>query len=328
MLGITQGSTFDIYRPETTSFSEEKNVLGRARVTQVNISDAECEMMGEFTAIPKQSRVVERLHNFQSEPLKILFSGEWRGSSLARIKQQVVEQWQLTSTTDSGAHLVLKAEHDSIYLSRGADPRIILYSVPIDSNRTMKQLEKQLTAWSKWFNVLQLRNDNSPLAVDVSLGAHQSNHTTQDNDFQPVRLFTEGERVEINITNRSERPVYCYIIYLQESGAISVLHLGELKEMPTNANESILPGKSWKGVLETFVEGKGNINRDILKFFVTTDPQVNLQFLPHTAPETTAGGHALEKIFDLNSRGVKAGHSPAPLDSWLVIERTLTVKKK
>jgi hypothetical protein len=106
----------------------------------------------------------------------------------------------------------------------------------------------------------------------VALGSPTANNNNQPGTFQ------HGQNVELTISNLSRQTLFVYVIDLRQDGSIKVLHLGELNQPKSFANEPLDPGRIWKGKLKASVSAGNAENRDVLKLFASTSSKINLKF--------------------------------------------------
>ena len=132
-------------------------------------------------------------------------------------------------------------------------------------NVTAKMVEK-ITAWAKWLNVRNLANPSEALAVTFTLtrlGDKSKKAQASDNNL--TRLIV-GEKFELRVENREDRPIYFNLLDLSSTGEISVAY-------PEQGTQAMLkPRESWQHRFKATLKKGFDYDRDTAKLVVSTKP--------------------------------------------------------
>ena len=327
MLGLTEGSRFEVYKPATRMFRLPEKPVALIEIIKVGTSASDAKVISGKVST-ENSRAVERKHNYKDQQLHVYFAGKWNSSPLSENKAQILALPYVKASPN--AHIVLKETGNRVALTMAYDTTNVLQTFPMDL--TLKDnLLKAVSDWSKWFNVLSLDNTNPLLKVEMNLISVKERGKKGPLDFigETDYTFNHGDQVEIEIKNKSDQDLFFYLIDLQDNGSIDVFHLGDFQDPPLKSNQVIKAGDTWKDTLTVEVTPGKKITRDILKLFATTDSEVRLEFLKSIPAAGTKGPEkSVEKIFE--DRSVRPGTNrdeQVDLHQWTTLDRVLVVKK-
>jgi hypothetical protein len=330
--GVTAGSVYEIYPPETKDFGEKVKPLAEITITKVMPFTAEGKL-APGQQIPPFSRAVERAHHYPDLKLRLYYQGLAASPALRAIKDSLAKyQYVETVPQAQGYHLLLR-ELDKKIVTEGADTSVVSPPVATSEEGAVDRVVQQITDWAKWFNLLSL--DNSPPAAKISLTINAVRGGVTRDPFAHIdtveAVLQEGEEFECIIENNSRRDLYVSLLDLSTDGSVAVIY-----PHPEGASELLKPGtRDTLRLFETFVPEDRDSVMDVIKLFATSQP---VDFHLFTQAPVRGGQRGnlppglndpLYKLLEQATLGVSRGARPAAvkMGDWATAERVFKVKR-
>jgi uncharacterized caspase-like protein len=340
--GVTKGSTYDVYPPGAKSFGTEAKSIARVEITEVEPTFAKWKII-QGGPVPDAARAVEREHHWPDSVLRVHFmfkdpktKAPVQSATLQKIRKGLQKFKHIISVpTANGYDLLLREQQDAqtgkrYIITEGGDPTEISPRVPAEDPGAVAAVVEQITHWAKWFNVLQINNQNSDLNLEFILKPHGPAAARGDLVDREVNLsLSKGEQFTIQITNKSQKEIYIALLDLCSDGKVDLV-------FPRGGEQELMePGKTLTKTLRTTLpDGRDSI-RDVLKL-VATISYADFRFLKQPAVHggqklaDTRGKPAnpLEELLAGAAMGVTRGVEEVEVGNWSTVDRVLEVKSK
>jgi hypothetical protein len=329
--GVTEGSIYAVYRPDTKDFGEKVKPLAEITITKVMPFTAEGKLATD-EQIPPYSRAVEREHHYADLKLRIYYQGLAASPTLAAIKDSLAKYQYIEPMPQAqGYHLLLR-ELDKKIVTEGADTSVVSPPIAVSEEGVVNHVVKQITDWAKWFNLLSL--DNSPPAAKISLTINAIRDGETRDPFAHIdrteAVLREGEKFECILENNSRRDLYVSLLDLSTDGSVAVIY-----PYPEGASELLKPGTRDTLRFETFVPAERDSVMDVIKLFATSQP---VDFHRFTQPPVHGGQRGnlppglndpLYKLLEQATLGISRGARPAAvkMGDWATAERVFKVRR-
>jgi hypothetical protein len=280
--GMTSGSVFSIYPPNTKDFSEENEVVAKVELTEVGPLKSGAAYKDGIN-IAQASRAVEIEHFYEDRELLLYFKDANASTVLRDIKDKVAE-YGFISTVDEphGYHLLLRQDGNNIMVE-WADTTIVPPTVDINTPDAANKVARDLYQWAKWFNILSINNESSTQLIEFELKAVKSGDTRSP--FAAIdsadAVIYEGEDFECTIRNVSGRSLFISMLDLSTDGSVSVIY-----PYPQGAGEELKPGTSVTKRFETYIPDHMETVTDVIKVYATSTP---IDFHALTLPAIRGG---------------------------------------
>jgi hypothetical protein len=290
--GLTKGSTYDIFPPNTKEFSDASKAIANVEVVSVEADTAKAEIRSGGP-VPVGSRAVVRQYSSGDRKLCLHFEGPATSPVLNEIKRAVegtrpidpdaddapkYDQIFRPATEISEAQLVVWEKTDdggnNTIAVTAADGMPLSSPVSADDPEAADLVLNQLVAWAKWFNLLDLENpDPNQLKIEFTVSADDASDTL---DAQPSggveRTFHNGQVLKLAVKNNSNVRLFFSILDLGSDGSVTVIYPPPGEKQPLEA------GKEWSQETEVFLPPDQPRMRDFVKVFATPKP-VDFNFL-------------------------------------------------
>ncbi len=330
--GLTEGSTFDVFPPDTKDFHDANQAIARIEVKRTGSFKSEAEII-RGNPIPAFSRAVLREFNYKDRKLLIHFKNLSASPTLSSIKNELSGYAFIESITEPyGYHLLLR-EDDRKIVTEWADTTVIATPISIDAPDVVQQLVEQINQWAKWFNIFSIANVQPVLMVDLRIEAIRGESTRDP--FARIEtldaVIYEGEDFECTIENKSTRDVFISLLDLSTDGSVTVIY-----PYPEGAGELLRAGQSITKRFESFLpEGKESV-MDVIKVFATSTP---IDFYTLTQPAIRGGLRGempnvlkdpLGRLLAQGALGFTRGAKPKAVDlgNWSTQQRVFKVKRQ
>jgi hypothetical protein len=331
--GVTLGSIYDIYSPQSKSFDATEKPIAQAEVTSVDFNQSIAKLPNAVT-IPVASRAVERRHNYEGRKLKVYFDTKNGRAVIDKVRaalkvtRSLVENDGNTPTfTDTfeeiseptGARFILRETKESIVLEDAGEGEL---SPPLSAGdpEAAQKILKRMAGWAKWFRVKDLSNSQSDLKVDFLI--KKAGGDDQQFKGGPVLTLADGDELEFTVTNRSGKDVYFAILDLTSTGKIGLVYPG------AGRNQVLAADRPYSEKVQVSVpEGRNQI-RDHLKLMVTeTDVDFSslLQEGVKAADRNTEENPLCELLGESLFKMKDVSASPRQLNGWMTMTRVLDV---
>jgi hypothetical protein len=325
--GGTVGSTYDVYPPGSKKFAPPERPTARVQLASVDAFTSEATILPGGKVAPA-SRAIERAHRYGSSRVRVYLDGVDESPSLQSLRDGLANVKYIEIVDrPTRCNIQLRQAGQSIQ-TLAADSSPLSTPVPVNDPYAVKRLMGQLQMWTKWFNVLSIRNSQATIDISFEIKGSQT-RGPMGGAGKPDVGVNEGEAITATLTNNSERDLYVAILDLSSDGSISVVY-------PTQqgTEEVLKPQLTLSRTFTTFVP-KGHCTvTDVLKVFASYNP-VDLTPLTQgtiRGLDEAAELDPLEQLL-LDSTGASRGVSPLlskPLDlgTWTTVQRVLRVKRK
>jgi Caspase domain len=324
--GVTEGSLFDVYPPETKVFEPPAKPAAQIEITEVGVTRSVGKILKGGPVI-EASRAVERERSFPPALLHVYFKDIGLSKTLRSVKAKLAQYKHIAGVeTEEGYDLLLR-EKNGFIITEGGEPTEISPRIPTNKPDAIDRLVTQVTHWAKWFNLLRIENQGG-LPITFAITAAPGARGLTDN--LPDKLFDltviEKDIIKVTVSNNASQPMYIALLDISSDGSVEVVYPRQGQE------EFLAPGKAWSESLETFVpEGRDSI-RDVLKVFATTTP-VNFSFLRQGAVRGAPGlkkgsGAPLEELLSGAAIGTSRGTKlPVKVASWTTESGVIEVRR-
>ena len=341
--GMTQGSIFDVYAPETKKFDDLTKAVPHVELTSVDTYQSKGKLLGGRSIKPS-SRAVERQHNFQGRKVRLHLVDPGQSPILRKLREAVAgggrtdpdnpkspsfnQTFELLEKPADAQLLMTEQKTDqgtrSIVLT-GGDATPLSPPVPVDDAKVVEHVLKQLSGWARWLNLLGLENPRGSLTVDFEIRPAVGGGRDAELLKRPDLTLVAGQDVEFTVTNRSGKGIYFAILDLASDGSVGVVYPGE------GRFEVLADGKAYTGVAPTSVPEGQKLSRDYLKL-VVTQLTVDFRFLRQEAIRAVPRELG-DPLADLLGQAAlieerKVGEERKRLDGWATKMKILEVVAK
>lgn len=338
--GLTVGSEWEIYEPGTRSVQDDAGKIGEVIVTAVRATFSEARILkeGKDLRIEAGARAVETVRCLKAARLKveIVARADRRrelvdfllSSSLvvearpgepadARIS---LEDW--TAILADGTHLWGPALHR-------------------DQSETWKMLRENLENAARLRGIAELRNPASLLhgLVDLMLYRLEGGQCLppeSDENGDPV--FTEGDRVVLEVRNRSDKEVYIYLLDIGLTGKVVLVYPAEGSHEVLEAGFTAYVGKREGDERTLFIPedfelphsrgGGGRLQgRETVKLFATTSP-AHFDLLYHSGRRFRGMARSLNDFLRVTFDAGGQGAYRTAEEDWTTVERSFLLRAR
>lgn len=248
-------------------------------------------------AVTQRSRGEITHSSFGSFRASVWIQPGARAATLTALRAALAEETLVKEVDREDAALLRLVRASGAWELRSVDAVTLAKPIPVGSADEVKLLTQDISQWSRWLAVRELKNPGAEL--DVSLDLKRADAT--DYTSPPAEL-AHGAKLTMKITNHSPSPVYVVLLDIASSGGIGVLY----PPRGTAGNqESVAPGRDIEITREVFVPEGFDAETDTLKLIAATQP-------------LDASAYALDPA---RSRLV----STTPVDDWVTRQRPIRI---
>lgn len=319
--GVSKGSIYDIFPPGEKQFSNARKAIAKIKVSAIypTVSDGEIIEGGKVQAA---SRAIERQHSYPDPVLKVFLKDLNTSQILRQIKKELSDFKHIKILQKQNDYDLLLREHFGYIITEAGDPTEIAPRLAISDADVVYEAVNQVTQWGKWFNILNIKNNNPKLNIDFNIETSSSSEE-----------LIEGAEFTITINNNSGHRLYLALIDLSSDGQIQMVF------PKANGKDYLAPGHSLKKRLRAYLPEKLESIRDVLKIIATTEP-TDYHFLEQQpirgAPslKNVRGNHTspLEELIASaalgTTRGVGVAANLVDPGNWVTLERTIKVIRR
>jgi len=341
--GVTKGSTYDVYPPGAKSFGADAKSIAKVEITEVETTYSKGKITKDGP-VPDAARAVEREHHYPDPVLRVHFMFEdpktkapVPSATLQKIRKELEKFKHIISVpTANGYDLLLREQQDPqtgkryIITEGGEETTEISPRVTVEDPGAVVTVMELVTHWAKWFNVLQICNQNPDLKLDFVVKPHGSAASRGSLADREVNLsLLRGEQFSIQITNKSQKDIYIALLNLSSDGKVDLV-------FPRGGEQEFMePGKTLTKILRTTLpDGRDSI-RDVLKLVATTS-YADFRFLKQPAVPggqrlaDTRGKSAnpLEELLAGAAIGATRGVEEVEVGNWSTVDQVLEVRRK
>lgn len=249
-IGLTKGSRFEVYPPAAKYLGPLDPVLAEVEVIRVDDFAADGRIVSGRMP-PPNSRAVEKEHCYEGRLIRICINDADSSPLLRQIREQLAALSHV-QLVEGPCDLSISQASELIQVqSVVASAPVMVAAGPSAVDQTMQKI----AAWSRWFKLLELTNDSSPLDVVFQIAAAQNEAG-----------YFEESAIECTITNRSDVALYISILDFADDGSIKVIY-------PVNDPPLLYAGHTLQKSFELgALEGQGTSASDTLKLIASTLP--------------------------------------------------------
>ncbi len=354
--GISPGARWLVYAPGTREVDDEAVLLGAVSIVSVGAaaSEAKVEEESPAGAVIPGARAVE---GFARLAVELLAPPEHRKT---RSMAAVLERSKLLTRSYSGSQakarvLLLSPADPAADLAHqvGAltedvwvvvDDRGFLMSkpAPVRNDEAPRTVVANLESMARLRAVAAVSNPGSPLAklVDFDLGRWTGvgvEVVPPLRDENGEMIFHEGDRLVLDLHNRSERPLYVYVLDIGLTGRVMIAYplrgSGELLESDLRIRVGLRASEdltlSFPAGFERLPEAFQAAARETMKLIVSTSQAEFRLFLQEGQRYRGSGpaGSVEEALATTFGSGSPPGFLSGGED-WTTVERTFRLLPK
>lgn len=254
--GVTVQSTLNVYPPRTEDFRHSQPIATIV-ITSVGPNQSYAQQLSGRVLPPTSlGRISSR--GIAPNRVTVYFDQSGKSSDLASAAaaefQQLAEALLLDEDYNEALEIVEKPQDtDLLVFRRRKDDRIeiangsdtLYLSAPLQqtglSDLTSDEVLEKLLDWAKWLRVVELENPDSELSVELQI-LPDRNEVDREGKF----VFAVGDKYSLEITNKSDRPIFPSIAIASSDGQIALIYppKDELPEemIPIDPSDSLIIG--------------------------------------------------------------------------------------
>lgn len=338
--GITKGSVFEIYPPETKSFDGTVSPISAATVESVDYATSQATPV-DAERVALAARAIEVRHAYVAKRFPVYLGDPAADAPLnatlialsnrlqsddpvdpnAAKSGTFSEQFQVVN--DRAAARIFVFERDDkigVYAGDGSagkegeQPESLSPPIHAAAGNALERVTKQLAVWARWHRIMNI-NKQSGLDVDFLVEPVSSDAAREDVSIPTVQ---SGDEIRFKITNNTGGDIYFAILNLPTDGSVGVV----FPPLGSFGDAKLAAGETWKykGNLPTVEvnvpDGRDSVI-DHFKLMITQTP-VSFDFLRQEAPKNLRRSPTpLEKLFgDAAFVERNAGSIEVIKDSW------------
>ena len=316
-LGLGKGSILNVYAPGTTDF-ETAQPIGSLKLTDVSDFESEANVT-DGGLIQPHSRTILNAVTFGDISIPV-FVDTIQSAQLKKVKDSLSTMQAVGLTKEeTGARLIIREKDGNLRIQSG-DLELLAPPVPARSSDAVSQVSDQIKNIVHWMVVFDLKNPESTLRVNFNFWRANDSSGTPS----PTQV-SSGTRLSYKVENRSNQPLYIYVLDVSNDGSIALLHpRGEQQQLP--------PDGHFERKLRMFVPTGQSGVTDVLKVIATLkpiDPSVFPQGAIQAAREagTKGGSDPLAQFLANALRGTRAAEDVTiESGSWVTTQKTIRVQ--
>ena len=362
--GLTPGSRWQVYAPATRSTEEASKYVGELEISSVGVTSSEARVVEEEKtgAIQPGARAVESSHALAGVRL-VVEIGAPSGHASARALAELIQGSKLLRMANRGDEsdpadvrvYLLEARKcaqpkdpapmlgplsEETWVPVGRDGQLLAPAFPRRHPEALESLVANLENAARLRGVMGLGNPGSPLekAIDFHLYHLEEGRCACPSlgaGDEPV--FFEGDRLVLEIQNRSGVPIYVYILDIGLTGRVQavfpplgsheLLEIGHTLQVGMREGEDLtlfIP-KDYR-LLHGTPEEMPVEGREGLKLFATPSPaNFEVLFLPEMRFPRGAGW-SLSDVLNTTFHGGYGNLRTA--DDWAMVDRTFLLRSR
>jgi hypothetical protein len=319
--GVTTGSRFDVYRPDTHDFKNLANRLATVEVVSTTAYSSTAKVSSGDKTLPDGSRAIEISHVFPDAKFRVFLEGAATSSTLQSIERGLKNLGNIESARVSNGTQLRVAEVNSAVVLYSADTEKSLSTVALGDGLIDRSLDA-IAAWAKWFNVLSIANPSADVHIQLTIDADLPAH---DGKALGSQTLVNGQKFKLKFENLSEEGLYVSVIDLREDGGVQRVYQSGVRLLP--------PGQSFETSSFQAAVPPGSVTyTDILKVFAT-DKQIDLTFLNQApggkglkGPKPRGAEDALGQLLAQAGFGYSRDIVAVPSD-WVTVQKVIEVKQ-
>lgn len=349
--GMSPGSRWIVYAPGTRKLNDNAMILGSVRILSVGAatSEAKVEEESQEGAVIPGARAVEGFARLtvdlvalpehkKAEPMAVAL-GRSKLLSRSYPGRQPQARVLLLSpgSQDSDLARQMEALTEDVWVV--VDERNLLMGAPVCTRNpeAAKIVVANLESMARLRAVAAVSNPDSPLAKLVDFNLYRLNGIEGAPPIKNDRgemVFYEGDRLVLEMYNRSPRPLYVYVLDIGLTGRVAIVYplmgSGELLESDQRLQVGVRSSEdltlSLPPGFEQLPEGFRCAAQETLKLIVSTSP-AEFRLLLQSGQRYRGRGPA----GSLEDALVASFGSGTPLgsgDDWATVEKTFRLLPK
>lgn len=263
--GLTSNSKWAIYPPGTKQISDKISPLGMVEITEVYAVSSNAKIVSENETITANCRAVETAHFYGEMRLVVDVRAPGDYEKAVNTLRELIDtsgllrQAHKDENASARIYLIpprtvvakndpvpqLGAISQAIWAVVGQDGRLMMPTHAVEDFGALVKIFHNLEKEARYQQILLLKNPNPSCLLKDKIKFTLKRQTSDGNWIvaKPEKdggyvVFTEGDRIAMEIVNFHDAPVYVAILDFGLTGSVSLLH-------PINgANEQLAPGKS------------------------------------------------------------------------------------
>jgi hypothetical protein len=325
--GATVGSIYEVFPPGSRRFAPPDKPVSRVQLVSVGPLASEATTISG-SKIAQASRAVEREHRYGTSRVRVFLDGVDNSPALQLIRDALQDVKYIELVDRPTICNIQIRQVGPMLQTLAADSTTLSPPVSVNDPSMVNRVTGQLNSWAKWLKVLAIHNPQSQIDFDYTLKGSQTRDPIA-RIGRPDMGVSEGEVVDVSLTNKSDRDLYIAILDLSSDGSIAVVYPSQ-----QGAAEVLKPGLTLTRSFRTSVPKGRSTVTDVLKAFVSFKP---IDLTPITQTAIRGAGDAsgeLDPLQELliDSSGVSRGltpllANPVSLAPWATAQRVLVIKR-
>lgn len=338
---VTKGSIYALYKPGTTTRKDKGNYLGRAKIVKVEPFFSWAKIEEEKGEIVKNAAAFEIAHYYGDLQLAVRLDLKENADIEVKIKNVLkghTNKEDLVKIVSQKERfgVNIRLENNTLLLER---PDLTqLKKMAANDNNIKYKLIEMLTKEARRLNIFNLENEKSGLKVEFILEAWED----VDDNLNPInklenketeggqKYMNIGDIIQVTIKNKSNKPIYPYLLDLGSDGCIKVLFPAPgAQDSPLDSNETIIRS----GLMR--ISPPEGLNG--LKLIATTVPtdfsvltQMGYRGIKNTITAKRGLDSPLGKLLNMAWGGKRNNEQikPKEIDDWTTGLVSFYIKKK
>ena len=317
--GMTKGSIYEAYSPETRSSSGDVPQTTLLRVDSVFDDHAVAIAIGQ-NQINGSARAIETDHQFEPRTLGVGFTGDWTGKEHRKLKAWILEREFLFEAPTSIPDLCIHQERGALQIGlKGseANPRGMIY---LSDPQFQFKVETQLQFWATWFDIFKMKNPNPRVSVDMEL-LPVADRGSYLPGFQEDHTIQQGSDFMIRVGNKGSQDLFIHVLDLGINGDISVIYPEK-----DGGKEVIRAGGYWRKIATAVLPEDCEETLDVLVVVVTTNPDLDLRNWEGNPWDGRSRGSIGSYLIQSLGNKYTSDQIPLTLSNWEIIKRTIRIR--
>ncbi len=269
-------------------------------------------------------------------PKKVLIVGEAAGVELARTALKTSQSLYIQEVTTPDAEFKLIAREGKYLITRPVDDRPLVAQIPDYNTATATIAIQRLEHIARWTNIAELSSPATsriqPSAVKIQI--YQDGQELRDPEirleYRQENGKSKGPTFKVKLTNTSTEPLYCALLDLTDSYAVSaeLLPTGGVWLQPAQEAWALGGEPIYPTISEALRKQGITEVKDLLKLIVSTAEfdatlleQAELDLPSRAIGRTNPGGGTLNRLMTrIQSRALNAKPEEEVCDDWVTTQ--------
>ncbi len=370
--GLTDGSRWDVYAPATRSIEDEMKYVGQVEIFEVGVISSKAREVEEarrgeepgekrteaHRTIREGMRAVESARSFSGVRLTVEIVAPPGHASVERLTERIERSpflWKAGSGDPADVRVYLLESRKSCgsedpapmlgplseetWAPVGRDGFLAGPAFPRKHPEAVESVVENLENVARLRGLAGIRNDGSPLKKQVDFLVHRLEGGRRVEPTLKVGktpVFFEGDRLVLEVRNRSERKLFFYILDVGLTGKVSPVFPRLGSHEPLERDHEVFVGLN-REPLELFIPpdfqllhkvpaGMPAEGVETLKLFVTPSPANFSPLYQRSMRVPHRATWCLNDILDATFHG-GYGYMRTQED-WTVIDRTFRLRSR